>query len=736
MNDAPGLSLLQAAQQYLQRGWSPIPIPPKSKRPVIKGWPTLQLLSEQLAEHFGGDGNLGLALGHVSGGLVDVDLDCDEAVELAAQYLPATTAKSGRSSRPESHWWYYSPDVETTKFKDPVTGEMLVELRGSGAQTIVGPSVHPDGEPYDVLTGEPALVPAPMLTACVKALAERIIRQRHGDLPQTTIPNTPVRPIHGDDNDEARAIAYLDALPAAVSGQGGHSAAYTAATALVHGFAIEPERALDILRHHYNPRCEPPWSEKELSHKIHEAVTKPHERPLGWLLDSDRAFANSKSPVDLSGITAQFSNRFPNDAAPELQYGDPGRTPEALMRVPGFINAVIDHTLEASPYPNPMMAFAGALALMSLLTARKVRDPGDNRTNLYILGLAYSSAGKDQPRKTNTKILCDIGLAGLLGGRFASGEGLEDTLAAKPAMLYQTDEIDGMLRSINNARDGRHEAIMGTLLTLYSSSNSALPIRSRANVTDPGSIDQPSLTMFGTAIPNYFYGALSERMLSNGFFARMLILEGGLRGHGQEPGIVPLPQHLIDLARWWAEYRSSGGNLHNQHPVPTVIEQTEGAKRILIETRLHSDDQYDQAQLNGDIVGTTVWGRVSEQSRKLSLLYAVSANHKYPLIDEAAAEWAVQLVMHQTRRMLFMAQGHVAANEFDGDCLRILQKLRDEPGHEMPHSLLLKRMKTNAKSFREMIATLSERGDIVVDTAKTPGRSGVVYRLTTGVKKR
>jgi len=54
----------------------------------------------------------------------------------------------------------------------------------------------------------------------------------------------------------------------------------------------------------------------------------------------------------------------------------------------------------------------------------------------------------------------------------------------------------------------------------------------------------------------------------------------------------------------------------------------------------------------------------------------------------------------------------------------------------MPHSLLLKRMKTNAKSFREMIATLSERGDIVVDTAKTPGRSGAVYRLPTGVKKR
>lgn len=732
MSDAPGSTLMQAAQQYLQRGWSPIPIPPKSKRPIIKGWPALQLRRDELEEHFGSEGNIGLALGHVSGGLVDVDLDCDEAVELASQYLPSTTAISGRPSRRESHWWYYSPDVDTVKFKDPVSGEMLVELRGSGTQTIVGPSIHPDGEQYDNLTGEPAVVPAPMLTACVKALADRIIRQRHGALPQPPVPktNTPVRPIRDDDTVEARAIAYLDALPAAVSGQSGHNAAFTAATALVHGFAIEPERALDILRQHYNPRCEPAWSEKELAHKIQEAATKPHERPLGWLRDSERFDVLPDSPVDISGITTQFGSSPRTDDPPESQYTDPGRTPEELMRVPGFINAVIDYTLEASPYPNPMMAFAGALALLSLLTARKVRDPGDNRTNLYILGLAYSSAGKDQPRKTNTKILCEIGMGGLLGSRFASGEGLEDTLAAKPCMLYQTDEIDGMLRSINYAKDGRHEAIMGTLLTLYSSSNSALPIRSRAKIADPGSIEQPSLTIFGTAIPNYYYGALSERMLSNGFFARMLILEGGLRGRGQEPGIVSIPQHLIDHARWWAEYRPSGGNLHNQHPVPTVVEQTDGAKRLLIDTRLHSEDEYDRAQLNGDIVGTTVWGRVSEQSRKLSLLYAVSANHKRPLIDESAAEWAVQLVMHQTRRMLFMAQGHVAANDFDAECLKILQKLRDEPGHEMPHSVLLKRMKTNAKSFREMIATLQERGDLVIDINRTAGRNGTVYRLT------
>ena len=50
---------------------------------------------------------------------------------------------------------------------------MIVELRSTGAQTVVGPSVHPDGETYETLDAEPATVPAPMLAACVKHLLKQ-----------------------------------------------------------------------------------------------------------------------------------------------------------------------------------------------------------------------------------------------------------------------------------------------------------------------------------------------------------------------------------------------------------------------------------------------------------------------------------------------------------------------------------------------------------------------------------
>ena len=296
-------------------------------------------------------------------------------------------------------------------------------------------------------------------------------------------------------------------------------------------------------------------------------------------------------------------------------------------------------------------------------------------------------------------------------------------------MLFQTDEIDGMLQSINKAKDARHESIMNTLLTMYSSANSVFPMRRKAGKDAPGTINQPHLVVFGTAIPNHYYEALSERMLTNGFFARMIILECGKRSPGQEPSIQPLPARVLEVAKWWANYRPGTGNLQNWHPVPRVVLHTDEAKRILIETRLEAEEEYDRAESARDAVGTTVWGRVSEHVRKLALLYAVSANHEQPEIGRAAAEWARRFVIHQTRRMLFMAQAHVADNPFHAECLKFLQNLREAPGQELAHSALLKRMRMEAKNFLTLVETLEQQGDIDIRTQPTSGRPSRFYRL-------
>lgn len=429
----------------------------------------------------------------------------------------------------------------------------------------------------------------------------------------------------------------------------------------------------------------------------------------------------------LDGLSGTTKPKAKPPAEPELP--DPGPVPESLLQVPGFVSNVMSHCLDTAPYPNPTLAFAGAIALLATLAGRKVRDPGDNRTNLYLLGLAHSAAGKDWPRKLNVQILHQVGLADCIGERFASGEGIQDALHLTPSMLFQTDEVDGMLQSIKKSNDARYENVLSTLLTMYSSANTIYPMRRKAGKESPGTIDQPSLVVFGTAIPNHYYAALSERMLTNGFFARMMILECGQRGEGQEPKIAEVPSAIIDVAKWWADYQPGGGNLRTWHPRPRIVPHDDAAKGILVEARLHAEREYAKAERKNDSVGTTVWGRVNEQTRKLALLYAISANHESPVIDEAAAKWAMTLVDHLTQRMLFMASSHVAESPFATDCLKVFAKIRKEDNLKIGHSKLLKAMAMEAVLFKKLIATLVERGDITVEEEATAGRIGTLYRL-------
>jgi hypothetical protein len=154
----------RAALGYRERGWYSTPLKPQSKTPTNESWTTQRIEAGEIDREFRDKRNLGLVLGEPSRGLADVDLDCAEARTLAAHILPRTGAMFGRASAPRSHWLYQCdpPDFRTTQLIDPSAPKekaMLVELRGTGGQTMAPPSIHPDGEPVEwALEGAPAKI--------------------------------------------------------------------------------------------------------------------------------------------------------------------------------------------------------------------------------------------------------------------------------------------------------------------------------------------------------------------------------------------------------------------------------------------------------------------------------------------------------------------------------------------------------------------------------------------------
>ena len=726
---------IEIARQYLRRGWAPVPIPAGQKKPVIKGWPDLHITPETVPNYFGDKSNIGLILGEPSGWLVDVDLDCDEACRLAEDYLPPTNAVSGRGNRPRSHWWYYAEDAQTVKHTDPRTREMIVELRSTGLQTVVGPSVHPDdGDRYDLLDGEPARIKLQVLAACVENLWKAVLQERYGTVP--TKPPTPTRTFDDPAQIERRAIAYLEKLPAAISGQGGHKATYTAAVALVHGFGLEPDHALNLLLEHYNPRCEPPWNERDLQHKVDDAAQKSHDKPYGWLRDSHSDLP--ANDVDISGIVGSFRERHgPSEiilAANDQD--DPGPTPAELLDMPGFVHDVMQYSLDNAPYPDQALAFGGAISLQGLLAGRKVRDAGNNRTNLYVVALANSGAGKNFPRTTNENILLYANMAECLGDEIGSSEGMLDDLELTPSILFQTDEIDFLMQSMNQPKESRYQKIMQALLKLFTSS-SGLYFKRKKVGKQRGYIDQPSVSLYGTAIPETFYKSLSLKMLTNGWFARLLILETPRRGEGREDDeTADLPKSILETAAWWANFQPGRhGNLQEFHPEPVRIDASAKAKKRFREFRKASDAEYRLGEKSDNQAQMAIWARSVEKAKRLALVYACSENHESPLISADAAEWACRLIEHQTRRMLFMASLHVSESDFEAKCKRVLEVLHQWHEHNdtewMTYRDLSRKLRWSRREHDEIRTALLDQELIEYDIQKTGGRSRPVYRLAT-----
>jgi hypothetical protein len=179
----------EAARAYAARGWKPVPVSRKSKRPLGNGW---QKRPFDPAQFNGNAQNVAVQLGAESGGLTDVDLDCADAVGFALEFLPPTGAIFGRKSKPCSHMLYLTDLCKTEKlaaiqYKEYVAGRqgaVIVELRvgadGKGAATIFPPSMHSAGEMVQwVNDGEPARVTGADLKRAVLQLAVACLLKRY-----------------------------------------------------------------------------------------------------------------------------------------------------------------------------------------------------------------------------------------------------------------------------------------------------------------------------------------------------------------------------------------------------------------------------------------------------------------------------------------------------------------------------------------------------------------------------
>src|SRR5215472_13047697 len=111
------MTALESALWWIARGCAPVPVPYKTKAPILDGWQQLRVTADMAPQYFNGAlQNVGIILG--IDGIVDIDLDSSAAVSIGPQFLPETGIVWGRTSKPASHWLYKTETPATKQFRD------------------------------------------------------------------------------------------------------------------------------------------------------------------------------------------------------------------------------------------------------------------------------------------------------------------------------------------------------------------------------------------------------------------------------------------------------------------------------------------------------------------------------------------------------------------------------------------------------------------------------------------
>lgn len=284
----------QAAHLYLSLGWSPIPLCDphhadglpaghacaegrQGKVPLGK-W---RQYCHQLPSRAEVDAwwkrwpsaNVGIAFGPASG-LFGIDIDGPEGAELLAQLLDGDPPETLEFHTPGGgrRLLYKAPEGIPVPVKHHATKGRALSLLGAGSQTVMPPSLHRTGRRYVwPQAGGPAAVEVAVASP---ELVDRLVRGVDRRRPTGGGGRGASGPGGASRSPLERARAYCETCPGAVQGNGGDYQTWRVAKGLVRLGCLTPDEVMYALTHYYNPKCEPAWSERELQHKVDEAIKR------------------------------------------------------------------------------------------------------------------------------------------------------------------------------------------------------------------------------------------------------------------------------------------------------------------------------------------------------------------------------------------------------------------------------------------------------------------------------
>lgn len=579
-------------------GITPVPLRPGSKVPSGgKGWNTLRVTEKTLPKFFEEGDNLGGLWGEPSNWIVDVDLDWDEAATFAEHYLPETFMY-GRLSRPGTHYLYRVKGAVSSakvigKGKDATK---VVEIRSTGSQSVLPPSLHPDNERYIIDRDLE-------FTSLGKAELERYVSR------------------------VAAAAVLLRNFPE----EGGrHDFIHSLTGGLMWSGWNEEDTSLFMEAFLKCIDDEEP-GDRKLTVKNTIEHFKKGDRIAGWRILSQ--FLPSEAIKTLREWLTPPKNFM---APPQLVNGEFQVTippmDKAILDAPGMVGEIAKWATKRSYLIQPAFDIAVGLMCTALASCNKFIVQGwATPLQPYFMLLAPTAAGKGSALDSVYEFAAATKMGGSVFQGFQSYYALLDKLGEPPGMAcWLWDEAARRLKATKNPSSFDYQ-IVTWLLALYGRANAHVPAFPGRKTEIPA-LERPWLSLMAAAQPAQLIDSVSTSDLAMGLINRFILFDSGdsaPKANLERTDVFP------------SSVKKNVKLLKEYDPKIMPAEIPFESVSVFSTFRDFDDEARRHATAEGD---NEIWGRANQNALVAAGIAAVGVNPRKPVISREVADWAIALV--------------------------------------------------------------------------------------------
>jgi len=673
-----GNDFLTWALYYAGLGYKVFPCVPNDKRPLTPNG-LLDATTDELQIELWAADNPDANLAICTDGLLVVDRDTDKESGQPNPWLaddPRLTelfaGAVAQTPRGGDHAWFRQPAGKNYRNTvDKLAPQ--VDTRGNGGYVLVYPSIV-NGKQYTWLQTYELEVGPDKLPTPPDWLLDML--------------------------DDRKPVVKQERSTESEVSEGGRNAYLTRTGGSLRRMGLDEDEILAALMARNASKCNPPLEESEV-------------RKIAWSV--------SRYEED------QIATLIVEGCEPEKPSEDPGKFPSRLLNVPGFIHQVMDLNLRGAIRPQPEIALAGAVSLLSTVTGRKVCGETRLRTNNYIIAICDTGGGKDRSLKLNKDLLLAAGLEKYIPMEdLASAAALVNSMTVQPSILLQIDEIGKFLRTTKDEKANPHLAEVATvLMKFFSCANSFYSGKGYAAIDKKKSIVNPHLCLFGVSVPQSVMESISVENMTDGLMSRLLIIEAS----DHNPSAVRYPvfsdpcEELIEELKYWDQYNPGSGNLSGLNtPQPRVLYDGPGVNDMFYEA-----EEWYRSQREAGEPGAALWTRAAEKARKLALVYQLSADRESTELSQEATRWALDVVLYLTKRMIFLSRDWVSDSRLGADKNKIVRRLR-EKGEQTVSRLLRFMQHLKSTELTALLGDMIASGIISSEMKKVRGKDVPVYK--------